>query len=82
MQDRKEIFQFAAGGFRDFTRIASSDPRMWHDICLANREAILQVLKQFNTDLSQLTEAISQGDSQTVKNIFTHAKIARDQFSG
>jgi len=82
MQDRKEIFQFAAGGFRDFTRIASSDPRMWHDICLANREAILQVLKQFNTDLSQLTEAIFQDDSQTVKDIFTRAKIARDQFSG
>ncbi|MCK5522342.1 MAG: prephenate dehydrogenase/arogenate dehydrogenase family protein [Thiomargarita sp.] len=82
MEDRIEIFRFAAGGFRDFTRIASSDPCMWHDICLANREAILQVLNQFNLDLSQLADAISKGNSQDIENIFTSAKTARDKFRG
>ncbi len=82
METRTEIFRFAAGGFRDFTRIASSDPRMWHDICLANRDAILQVLGEFSTDLAQLAEAIQQGDSQRIENIFTRAKTARDQFNG
>jgi prephenate dehydrogenase len=82
MEDRIEIFRFTAGGFRDFTRIAKSDPRMWHDICFANREAILQALDQFNTDLSQLREAISKGNSQTIENIFIRAKAARDKFDG
>jgi prephenate dehydrogenase len=82
LETRTEIFRFAAGGFRDFTRIASSDPRMWHDICLANSDAILQVLGEFNSHLAQLAEAIQQGDSQRIENIFTCAKTARDQFDG
>ena len=82
METRTEIFRFAAGGFRDFTRIASSDPRMWHDICLANRDALLKVLENFNTDLSQLVEAIRQGDSQQIESIFGHAKATRDKFCG
>ena len=82
MEDRTEIFQFAAGGFRDFTRIASSDPKMWHDICLANRDAILKTLESFNTELAKLTEAVRQGDSQCVEDIFTRAKTARDKFAG
>lgn len=81
MEDRKEIFRFAAGGFRDFTRIASSDPRMWHDICLANREALLETLARFNSELNQLAEAIRQNDSQYIENTFQRAKTARDQFS-
>jgi len=81
MEDHREIFRFAAGGFRDFTRIASSDPRMWHDICLANREALLETLTRFNTELNQLAEAIRQNDSQYIENTFQHAKTARDQFS-
>jgi prephenate dehydrogenase len=79
MDERTEIFQFAAGGFRDFTRIASSDPRMWHDITLANREAILKVLDRFNTNFAKLAEAIRQGESQEVENTFSRAKIARDK---
>jgi len=80
MNERVEIFRYAAGGFRDFTRIASSDPTMWHDICLANKAAILTVLAQFNENLTQLSRAIEQGDGQALHKIFTHAKAARDRF--
>ncbi|MDM8566317.1 prephenate dehydrogenase/arogenate dehydrogenase family protein [Candidatus Halobeggiatoa sp. HSG11] len=79
MDSKTEIFQFAAGGFRDFTRIASSDPRMWHDICLSNQDAILQMLEYFNTDLNQLIKAIQQKDSKQIEAIFSYAKTTRDE---
>ncbi len=79
MDSKTEIFQFAAGGFRDFTRIASSDPRMWHDICLSNQEAILQMLDCFNSDLNKLINAIKQKDSEQIETIFSHAKSIRDE---
>lgn len=82
METKTEIFRFAAGGFRDFTRIAASDPQMWHDICFANKEAILQVLQEFNRDLTQLTQAIIDDDKQRVMDIFKRAKAARDKFTG
>lgn len=82
MAERTEIFRFAAGGFRDFTRIASSDPQMWHDICLANQQAILQILDSFQTDLAQLVAAIQQQDSQYIATVFSRAKAARDKFCG
>lgn len=78
MDDRAEIFRYAAGGFRDFTRIASSDPTMWHDICLANRDPLLTALRQFTEDLSRLTDAIENADSQTITQVFQRAKHARD----
>ncbi|WP_069470201.1 prephenate dehydrogenase [Candidatus Marithrix sp. Canyon 246] len=78
-QMNPEIFEFAAGGFRDFTRIASSDPTMWHDISLSNRDAILKMLGLFRNQLDDLTKAIQQGDSSEIKDIFSRAKIARDQ---
>lgn len=81
MEDRVEIFRYAAGGFRDFTRIASSDPTMWHDICLANRTAILNILGRFQEDLDRLTLAIREGDSPFIKEVFTRAKTARDRFT-
>jgi prephenate dehydrogenase len=81
MDESEEIFEYAAGGFRDFTRIASSNPAMWHDICLANREALLAVLRRFNDDLQQLTKAIEQGDSDYLMQTFTNAKGARDRFA-
>ncbi len=81
MEDRVEIFRYAAGGFRDFTRIASSDPVMWHDICLANRDAILDVLGQFQADLDQLTAAIRDRNSPAIREVFTRAKEARDRFA-
>ena len=81
MEDRVEIFRYAAGGFRDFTRIASSDPTMWHDICLANRQAILDVLARFQDDLDKLTVAIRDGDGAYIHEVFTRAKDARDRFA-
>jgi len=82
MDDSQEIFEFAAGGFRDFTRIASSDPDMWHDICLANRDQLVKVLRAFNEDLHRLSEAVESGDSEFLKDTFIRAKQARDKFCG
>jgi prephenate dehydrogenase len=78
-QMNEDVFEFAAGGFRDFSRIASSDPTMWHDISLSNQDAILKMLKLFRNNLDHLTKAIQQGDSGEIKDIFSRAKIARDQ---
>ncbi|MGV6816027.1 MAG: prephenate dehydrogenase [Thiotrichales bacterium] len=79
LEDSQEVFRFAAGGFRDFTRIASSDPTMWKDICLHNREAILQALARYEADLAILRKAIDEADARTLNDIFTRAKVARDQ---
>ncbi len=80
MAEQREIFEYAAGGFRDFTRIASSDPTMWRDICLANREALLHALDRFEVDLRVLRDAIDKHDDETLQRIFTEAKQARDAF--
>ncbi len=81
MDDTGEVFQYAAGGFRDFTRIASSDARMWHDICLANRHQVLNVLGHFREDLDALTSAFESADSDAILKCFSRAKRARDHFS-
>lgn len=78
--DTQEIFEFAAGGFRDFTRIASSDPQMWHDICVHNESALLKVLERFEADLGKLRQAIADNDGDYLLQVFTRAKSARDQF--
>jgi prephenate dehydrogenase len=80
MNDSREVFAYAAGGFRDFTRIASSDPHMWRDICLANRAAIVQVLKQYRAGIDSLTGAIVAGDAASLEKLFARAKSARDAF--
>lgn len=80
MEDTREIFRYAAGGFRDFTRIASSDPQMWTDICLANRTALLQMLGHFAEDLAGINEAIDKGDGEHLLKVFRRAKAARDRF--
>lgn len=82
MDSHTEIFRYAAGGFRDFTRIASSDPRMWHDICIANREPLLKMLKEFDAYLQHLAESIEQQDSKAIESMFIRAKEARDAFAG
>jgi len=82
MSEQREIFEYAAGGFRDFTRIASSDPVMWRDICLANGEAVLSMLERFNRDLASLSEAIRASDGDRILQIFSEAKSARDGFAG
>lgn len=76
-----DIFRFAAGGFRDFTRIASSDPKMWHDISLANRGALVSMIELFVAQLTELKQAIDAGDSQRIMGVFTSAKAARDDFA-
>ncbi|MCL6271332.1 bifunctional prephenate dehydrogenase/3-phosphoshikimate 1-carboxyvinyltransferase [Sansalvadorimonas sp. 2012CJ34-2] len=80
-QDNQEIFRYAAGGFRDFTRIAASDPIMWHDVFVANRDAVLSALDEFRSGLDQMREAVDKGDSQSMLGIITRAKSAREHFS-
>lgn len=80
-EQNQEIFRYAAGGFRDFTRIASSDPTMWHDIFVANREAVLEGLDAFSEGLAQLRAALECSDGPKLMGIFTRAKSARDRFT-
>jgi len=74
----EEIFRFAAGGFRDFSRIASSDPVMWRDVCLENRAAILRALSEFQSNLEQLKTKIEISDADGLLQAFQHAKSIRD----
>ena len=76
-----DIFRCAAGGFRDFTRIASSDPVMWRDIAIANKPALLEAIDNFSNHLARLRSAVEQGDAQQLHDTFTRAKRARDQFT-
>lgn len=80
MQERDEIFKYAAGGFADFTRIASSNPDMWHDICFSNRDALLKTLDKFSENIDQIKSAIESSDSKELLKIFKRAKQARDKF--
>ncbi len=80
MRDNDEIFRYAAGGFRDFTRIASSDPVMWRDICIHNRQAILDMTARYQADLEEMVRAIERGDGDALLEIFSRAKAARDRF--
>jgi prephenate dehydrogenase len=81
MGDHDEIFRYAAGGFRDFTRVASSDPVMWRDICIANRDALLEMMARYEADLRLISQAIEREDGDTLLEIFTRAKRARDRFT-
>jgi len=74
---RSEVFKFSAGGFRDFTRIAASDPTMWRDIFLANKDAVLEMLGRFNEDVSALTKAIRRGDGDALSEHFTRTRAIR-----
>jgi prephenate dehydrogenase len=76
--DHRAILECAANGFRDTTRIAASDPVMWRDICLANREALLRALRRYLDDLGELAAAIEEGDGEWLLEAFTRAKHARD----
>ena len=74
---QSEVVAFSAGGFRDFTRIAASDPVMWRDIFLSNREAVLELLQRFSEDLTALQRAIRRGDGDTLHNWFTRTRAIR-----
>lgn len=79
--ERLDIFRYAAGGFRDFTRVAASDPIMWRDIFLANKQATLAALDEFLEGVDRLKTAVEQEDATALVEIFTTAKAARDYFS-
>jgi prephenate dehydrogenase len=77
-EDARELFSFAAGGFRDFTRIASSSPEMWRDIATANREALLADIAQFQHQLAELAKLIGDADADQLGRIFETARNARN----
>ena len=74
---RSEVLKFSAGGFRDFTRIAASDPTMWRDVFLANKDAVLEMLGRFSEDLSALTRAMRSGDGQALFDHFARTRAIR-----
>jgi cyclohexadieny/prephenate dehydrogenase len=74
---RSEVIKYSAGGFRDFTRIAASDPTMWRDVFLANREAVLEMLQRFSEDLTALQRAIRWGDGDKLYDLFTRTRAIR-----
>lgn len=82
LNNREAVFKYAAGGFRDFTRIASSDPVMWRDICLSNREALLALIAGYQDELNQVTTAICSGNTDQLLELFSKAKLERDALIG
>ncbi len=82
LNDHEEIFRYAAGGFRDFTRIASSDPVMWRDVCLANGDALLDLIEQYQHELDQVAAAIRARDADELLKLFGRAKSERDSLIG
>jgi prephenate dehydrogenase len=80
MKENDEIFRYAAGGFRDFTRIASSNPVMWRDICVANKDALSRMLAAFADEMADLAGTIARGDGDHLLEIFGRAKAARDRY--
>ena len=74
---QSEVIKFSAGGFRDFTRIAASDPTMWRDVFLNNREAVLEILQRFTEDLTALQRAIRWGDGEALFNLFQRTRTIR-----
>ncbi len=80
MDDIDEIFRFAAGGFRDISRIASSDPRMWRDIFLQNRQPVLQMMQRYQDEMQRIHDALEARDGDRLQALFERAKQARDRF--
>lgn len=78
LDEHDEIFRFSAGGFRDFTRIASSSPEMWADICVSNRDNLLQILGQYESRLEAIRALIHDNDREALKKLFADAKQTRD----
>jgi len=74
---QKEVIKFSASGFRDFTRIAASDPVMWRDVFLNNKDAVLDILGRFSDDLAKMTQAIEQGDGDLLEEAFTRTRAIR-----
>ena len=82
MEDRVEIFKYAAGGFRDISRIASSDPTMWRDVCLYNQQALSKMLSDYASELATLSSKVAVGDANALYEYFDRAKKRRDELIG
>jgi prephenate dehydrogenase len=82
LNEHEEIFRYAAGGFRDFTRIASSDPVMWRDVCIANGDAVVELIEQYQGELDRVAAAIKEGDADGLLRLFGRAKSERDSLIG
>ncbi len=82
LNDHEEIFRYASGGFRDFTRIASSDPVMWRDVCIANGDAVVGLIEQYQQELDLVKSAINAGDADGLLKLFGRAKLERDSLIG
>jgi cyclohexadieny/prephenate dehydrogenase len=74
---KSEVIKYSASGFRDFTRLAASDPTMWRDVCLHNKDAILEMLARFSEDLASLQRAIRWGDGDKLQELFTRTRAVR-----
>ncbi len=82
LNDHEEIFNYAAGGFRDFTRIASSDPVMWRDVCISNGDALISLIEGYKDELDQVSAAIRDADHERLLQLFGKAKSERDSLIG
>lgn len=80
--EKREVFKYAAGGFKDFTRIASSDPRMWVDICMANKDEIIPLLSQFAEELKVVSDLLEGGREGDLLAMFKRSNLARERFLG
>ncbi|MGR8941320.1 MAG: prephenate dehydrogenase [Gammaproteobacteria bacterium] len=78
--EQMEIFKYAAGGFRDFTRIASSDPTMWRDICMANKDQLIPLLHQLKSELDKIEQLLAENDGRRLFETFSYARNARQRF--
>lgn len=78
--EEDDLLQYSAGGFRDFTRIASSDPTMWRDICLGNREPLLRLIGEFQADLGQFAELLNGGSGERIFDYLASARAARQRY--
>ena len=76
---KSDIVKYSASGFRDFTRIASSDPTMWRDVILANREAVLEMIGRFSEDLSAIQKSIRWEDGDSLHKLFSKTRIVREK---
>lgn len=78
--EKVDIFKYAAGGFKDFTRIASSDPTMWRDICMSNKQHIIPLIEQLNSELDAIKQMLEKNQSRQLHDTFTYARNARQRF--
>ena len=76
---RSDVIKYSASGFRDFTRIASSDPTMWRDVFLSNKDAVLEMISRFSEDLSVLQKAIRWNDGESLYKLFSKTKKVREK---